>query len=355
MERKRRIVTWRRGLIASLLIIGIAFAVLRLATTSDFLFLPNKTRLVAPLVIVPGEAAPPEVGGIYMVDISVKSATLFDQLFPGLNGDATLVDGELINPQGLSDEQREERSALQMTSSQEISAAVALRALGYDVEIVDGGALVQRVASDGGSAGILVDGDIIVGVNGTEIATVDQLLAQLAPVTPGDTVTLQLRRTDGLEEVSIETRQHPEDAERALIGIEAAQAGNVDIPIDIEIDTSNIGGPSAGLAFALDIVDELGPDLDAGRTIVVTGALELDGSVGRVGGVKQKAVSARKLGADLFIVPAGNEEAARETAGSVEVIAVESFDEALEAITGEPVSALALGELTDEPAAAPAG
>ncbi|MGI9659455.1 MAG: YlbL family protein, partial [Gaiellaceae bacterium] len=344
----KRLLTWRRGLIAALLIVGIAFGVLRLAPTDDFVFIPGKTRLVAPLVKVPDEQDPPAEGGIYMVDIRVKSATLFDRAFPGLNGDATVVDGDVLNPQGVSDEQREQRSTLQMVTSQDVSAAVALEALGYDVEADPAGVLVDLVQPEGAATGILEPGDIITSAEGLDVATPSDLAAALEPVEPGATITLQVERDDGLEEVMIETFADPDDPERALIGIRIEQAATIDLPIDIEIDTGNVGGPSAGLAFALDIVDELGPrDLDAGRTIVVTGTLELDGSVGAIGGVKQKAVSARELGADLFLVPVANEEVARDNAGDVEVFGVETLDEALEAITGEPVSALALGELQE--------
>ena len=346
LARSRKLLTWRRGLLVSVLIIGAVFAVMRLATTSDFVFLPNKVRLVAPLVIVPEEAEPPETGGIYMVDIRVKKATLFDQLFPGLNDEATLVDGELINPQGLSDEQRDKRSAVQMATSQEVSAAVALEVLGYDVDAEPAGVRVDLVQPDGAARAILEPGDIIVAVQGIEVATLMDLSSELEDVAPGETVTMQIRHSEGLEEVTVTTFAREDDPERALIGIQIDQAADIQIPIDIEIDTGNVGGPSAGLAFALDIVDELGErDLDGGRTIVVTGELELDGSVGAIGGVKQKAVSARKLDADLFIVPTRNEQVARENAGDVEVVGVDTFDQALEAITGEPVAALALGDL----------
>lgn len=348
MARSKKVFTWRRGVLASLLIVGIAFAVLRLAETGDFVFVPGSTRLVAPLIKVPDEQDPPTTGGLYMVDIRVKSATLFDRLFPGLNDEATVVDGDILNPQGVSDEQREQRSTLQMTSSQEISAAVALEALGYDVTADPNGVLVDLVQPDGAAGGILEPGDVIIAAQGVEVATLEELSAELDPLDPGSIVTLQIRRSNGLEEVMIETFARPDDPDRALIGIQIDQAASIDIPVDIEIDTGNVGGPSAGLAFALDIVDELGPrDLDAGRTIVITGTLNLDGSVGAIGGVKQKAVSARELGADLFIVPLSNEAVARDNAGDVEVVAVGTFDDALEAITGEPVSALALEEIQE--------
>ena len=113
------------------------------------------------------------------------------------------------------------------------------------------------------------------------------------------------------------------------MGVEVQNAEEFEFPVDIEIDAGGIGGPSAGLAFALDIVDELGEDIDRGRTIVATGELALDGTVHPIGGVKQKAIGAREAGADIFLVPDGNYEEARDAVDGLRVVPVSTFDEAL--------------------------
>ena len=338
---KKKFVTWRPLTFASVVIVGIAFAIIKITPTSDFVFLPNKAQLVAPLIIVPEEKDPPESGGIYMVDIRVKRATIFDKLLPGLNDEATVIDGNRINPEGISDKQREQRSTLQMATSQEISAAVALQALGYSVSADLAGVLIDLVQSDSPAQGILQPGDIIVDVQGVGLNTPADLNSVMDKIKPLVTITLQIQRSQKNRTVRIQTFARDDDPTRALIGVRVRQAAKINIPIDIQIDTENIGGPSAGLAFALDIFDELGScDLDAKRIIVVTGELALDGSVGAVGGIKQKAITARKLKADLFIVPTRNEEVARENAGKVRTIAVATFTEALEAITGKSSSTL---------------
>ncbi len=102
--------------------------------------------------------------------------------------------------------------------------------------------------------------------------------------------------------------------------------------MDVSIDAGSIGGPSAGLAFALGIVDELGDDIDDGRTIVVTGELALDGTVIPIGGIKQKTIGAKEAGADVFIVPDANAEEARKYADGLEIVAVSTFDEAIDAL-----------------------
>jgi PDZ domain-containing protein len=118
------------------------------------------------------------------------------------------------------------------------------------------------------------------------------------------------------------------------MGVEIEDADDFQFPLDIKIDAGNIGGPSAGLAFALDIVDELGNgDLDRGRTIVTTGALALDGTVLPIGGVKQKAIGAREAGADIFLVPDANYEEARAAVDDLRIVPVSTFDEALSVLT----------------------
>jgi Lon-like protease len=133
--------------------------------------------------------------------------------------------------------------------------------------------------------------------------------------------------------LTVGTQAAADDPERAVMGVQVQNAEDFDFPLDIEIDAGGIGGPSAGLAFALDIVDELGEDVARGRTIVATGELALDGSVLPIGGVKQKVIGAEEAGADIFLVPDGNFEDAREAAGDdLEVIPVSTFQEALSAL-----------------------
>ena len=105
----------------------------------------------------------------------------------------------------------------------------------------------------------------------------------------------------------------------------------------VRIDLGQVGGPSAGLAFALDVVEELGHDVDRGHKVAASGELCLDGTVVSVGGLKQKTIGARRAGVDVFLVPAGeNAEEARRYAGSMKVVPVQSFRQALRALATLP-------------------
>ena len=134
-------------------------------------------------------------------------------------------------------------------------------------------------------------------------------------------------------ELTVRTIPAPDDKRRPVIGIRIAQAADIDLPVDVDIDLGDVGGPSAGLPFALQVLQELGRDIDRGYRVAATGEIELDGTVAPIGGMKQKALGVRMAGADVFLVPAGdNESVARRYAGNLRVIGVENFQQALRAL-----------------------
>jgi len=224
-----------------------------------------------------------------------------------------------------------------MERSEKVAAAVALKQAGYDVEATPRGALVEGVASDAPAAAKLDSGDVIVAAGGKPIRTPEQLRSSFKTVHPGDDVVLRLRRDGKVQTVTVKTVESPNEPGRAIIGIRVAQAADIELPLKVDIDLGGVGGPSAGLPFALDVLQELGTNVDGGRRVVATGEIGLDGTVGPIGGVKQKTFGARKAGADVFLVPAGENAAeARRYAGNLRIIPVESFQQALSALRTLP-------------------
>jgi PDZ domain-containing protein len=280
-------------------------------------------------VSVPDEDTTSAEGGIYMVDILVRRASLFERVFPQVYGDAELVPQEVVNPAGLSERERKQESLSEMSVSQQIAIAVALQKLGHDVDPL--GAEVVRIVPDAPAEGKLEVGDVIVGLKGKKVSSPEELIRLMREHRPGTPVRLTVRRKGRELELVVGTRAAGGDEQRAVVGVQIQPEFR--FPVGIRIDARNIGGPSAGLAFALDIVDELGDDLDRGRRVVVTGTLDLDGTVGAIGGIEQKTVGARLVDADLFLVPDGNAADARNKAEGLEIVAVSNFEEALAALT----------------------
>jgi Lon-like protease len=320
---------FRLFLLALVVVAGVGVA-LTYIPSDHYIVLPDRARPTDPLVDVPGEEG--NAGGdsgIYMVDVRVGRANLFERLFPGVYEGAELLPEHVINPEGVSDTQRRRSSLNEMSRSQLVAITVALRQLGREVDVEAVGAEVVLVQPDAPADGELEVGDVIVEADGEPVQTREDVTVAMRDVEPGDEVTFGVERGDEQLELTLPTRASNSEPRRAVVGILIESAEDFEFPVDIQIDAGSIGGPSAGLAFALDIVDELGDDVDGGRTIVATGALDLEGDVLPIGGVKQKVIGARKAGADVFLVPDGNAADAREAAEGVEIVAVTDFDEAL--------------------------
>lgn len=309
--------------------VAISTGVLWVIPSDHYIVLPDRARPVDPLVSIPGEDEGVETAGIYMVDVRVGRASLFERLFPEVYDGASLVPEQELNPAGVSDTQRRRSSLNDMTLSQKIAVTVALRELGRRVAVQSSGAEVQLVLPDAPADGKLQVGDVIVEAGGQAVKATDDLTQAMATVEPGAKVTFVVRREGKRATVELGTRADPQDASRAVVGIQVQDAKTFAFPLNVEIDTPGIGGPSAGLAFALDIVDELGRDLDRGRTVVATGELSLDGTVSAVGGIHQKTIGAREAGADIFLVPDANAAEARKHADGLRIVAVSTFEEAL--------------------------
>lgn len=324
-----------RALLWSVAVIGAALVGIGwIYPSHDYLYVPNAASPVAPRVTVEGERPPVGKGAIYYVDVSVRQATWAERLLSFLRPDgSSLVPRAEVVPSGSSFEARRREGLKEMARSEEIAAAVALRQAGYKVPATPRGALVEDVASDVPAARKLHPGDVIVSAGGRETLTPSALRSSFADVHPGNDVVLRVRRDGAVQTVTVRTVSSPSDARRAIIGIRVAQAADIQLPLKVKIDLGGVGGPSAGLPFALDVLQELGTNVDHGRRVVATGEISLDGTVGPIGGVKQKTFGARRAGADVFLVPAGeNAVEARRYAGNLRIIAVTSFAQALSAL-----------------------
>jgi PDZ domain-containing protein len=246
-----------------------------------------------------------------------------------------------------------------MRTSSQVAQYVALTLAGYEPELVPGPVQIeqmlcldiedQRCVQYVPSAEQLDEGDKIVAVDGQAVDTIDDLTSALAENEPGDTVEITVERVDAGElDVDVELIESPDEPGRPIVGFVPFDTTSVRLPFEIAFDTGEIGGPSAGLAFTLTLLDELTEgDLLGGADVAVTGTMQLDGSVGAIGGLPQKVSAVRQAGIGHFLVPAGQSEAdmatAREVAGDdVELIVVANVDDALAALQrlgGDPLPA----------------
>ncbi len=252
-------------------------------------------------------------------------------------------------------EQRE-RNLQMMQASKDSAIIAALELLGVDA-VDETGIGFASVVEGGPVDGVFEVGEVIVAIDGSLITSFESLRTFLDQVEPGDpaVVTLEDSVTFSRREVDIVFGEHPDGVPGGFIGIAdvVVRSNDVDLPFDLSIDSGTIGGPSAGLAFTLTLIDVLTEgELTGGHRVAVTGTISPAGSVGNVGGVGQKSAAAHDEGAELFIVPIESLEVAVEHAGDMPIVGVATLEEALEALAalGGQTSELAL-EIPGEPVA----
>jgi Lon-like protease len=322
------------------LVVLVATAVILVTRGSDqYLEIPDDAHPLANLVQVPGAKPQDDGGGIYYVDIVLRPASLLESLVSVVRPEGSdLIDRTQILEPGISDQERIKLDRATMKESQEVASVVALRRLGYQVPIRPGGVRVVAVTSGSHAAGVVQPGDVIVSANGKPVRTRTDLAAVAARLEPGDTMKIVVRRGGKKLTFSIRTIADSQNPKRAIIGILPIQALNVQLPFPIKFNLRKVGGPSAGLAFALELLEKKGRDVDHGYKVAATGVIQLDGSVTQIGGIKQKTIGARKSHIDVFLVPVDGDNArdAKRYAHGLRIIPVKSFQQALQALATLP-------------------
>ena len=312
--------------------------------TSYVALVPGSARDTEPLIEVEGTDAYPSEGELLFTTVRLRTnPSLWEHIWLSMSDDNELVREELILGDRSADENREANLAL-MADSQDVARAVALEQLGYDT-ISSNGVLVFEVVPGASAEGVLAEGDVIRSIDDVPILSANGLVEYLTDKVPGDEISIEVQPvgTTDLEARVVVLGPRDDDPDRAFLGvgpIDQVEFLDPDIPFDVGIESGAVGGPSAGLAFTLAILDELTPgELTGGVDIAVTGTMNVDGSVGSVGGVEQKAAAVRDLGVDYFLVPTalGEERIAlvRERAGDdLEIVPVATIEEALAFLEG---------------------
>jgi Lon-like protease len=322
------------------LVVLVATAVILVTRGSDqYLEIPDDAHPLANLVQVPGAKPQDDGGGIYYVDIVLRQASLLESLISVVRPEGSdLIDRAQILEPGISDQERIKLDRASMKQSQEVASVVAMRQLGYRVPIRPGGVRVVAVTSGSHATGLVQPGDVIVSANGKPVRTRANLAAVAAQLKPGDVIKIAVRRDGKTLTFSIRTIADSQNPKRAIIGVLPIQALNVQLPFPIKFNLRRVGGPSAGLAFALELLEKKGRDVDHGYRVAATGEIQLDGSVTSIGGIKQKTIGARKSHIDVFLVPVDGDNArdAKRYAHGLRIIPVKSFQQALQALATLP-------------------
>ncbi len=253
-------------------------------------------------------------------------------------GGAEIVPAVYIRPPGTTQQQVNENNQRLIDQSKPIATAVGLRAAGFPVNVTGQGARVESVLDGMPAQGVLQVGDIIVGVDGQPVTTTDSLTQVTSRHAVGDHVTLEVHRGDQDTTLDLVTAESPSAPGRALVGITVSTyMFDIQMPFTVDIQSDNVGGPSAGLMFALAVLDGVTDgDLTRGYYVAGTGTIAQDGTVGAVGGAAEKALAAEDAGAQIFLVPKDDADDSHRWVHTIQVIPVATFDDAIRALCALP-------------------
>ena len=324
--------------------------------TSEYALTPGDATSVAPLVKIHGLATDSHNDRILLTDVYLSSLTAWQWIVTHFQSHVQYVTSSQLVEPGIPTDELGAQGFLEMSDSQQSAEVAALRALGWRLPATPAGAVVTGVVapSPARRAGIKV-ADRVVSVNGVGVSSACAMVSAVHGLAPGARVRLSVEpahiTTAGVitwgsaRTVSLTTAAEPRGLgtsycagvtgrDRSWLGVSLEDGQHYDLPALISINTANIGGPSAGLAMALTLIDELSAGSLTGHAVVAaTGTISPTGMVGDVGGVAEKTVAVQRAGADVFLVPSVEVATARAVAQpGLRIIGVTTLRGALRAL-----------------------
>ncbi|MFW0769958.1 PDZ domain-containing protein [Arthrobacter koreensis] len=285
----------------------------------------------SPLITIDGEQTYPTAGELALTTVFVSggpngAVNMGEVVASWLNPEDAVLPVDFVYPHGTTRGEIQEGNAAAMTSSQESAVGAALDQL--DIPFTEE-LSVAGIMEDAPAEGVLETGDVLLSVDGTEVTGVESLRESLNG-TEGSPARIAIRR-DGTEQTVEVT---PVLGENGTYQMGAYLSIDYTFPFDVAIALENVGGASAGMMFALGIIDKLTPgELTQGRSFAGTGTIDADGQVGPIGGIEQKMVGAADSGAEFFLAPKANcDDVVGNIPEGLEVVSVETLDEALTAV-----------------------
>jgi PDZ domain-containing protein len=307
---------------------------------------PDANGKEVPLIAVDGTTTYPTDGTLDLLTVQIagtreRTPSWLELARAWFDPSKAVLPIDAVYPQGETTQQRNEESAAMMVDSQNEAKAAALTELGYNLNPQ---ITVHSLTADSAAKGILKVGDVILSADGKKVTDADTLRKVINDAA-GAPVELLIERDGAQQKVSVTPKQTTIDGKQLwLIGVTLTTA--YDFPFQVTIQLNNVGGPSAGMMFALGIMDVLTPgELNGGKEVAGTGTITADGTVGPIGGIRQKMWGALDAGADWFLAPASNcDEVVGHIPGRLRVFSVKTLDDSLKVLeavrSGGDVSAL---------------
>ena len=287
-----------------------------------------------PLIAVDGAETFETGGSLDLTTVQVvgnrqRTPSWFELALAWTDSSKAVVPLDSVFPEGVTTEERDAQNATLMVDSQHEATAAALGELGYDT-----GAQVAVVEAVEGTPadGVLEPDDIITAIDGAAVDSAKQLRQKIQDA-EGSAVELTVLRAGDEKTVKVTPEERTADGKTTWV-VGVTLRTDYDFPIDVTIQLDNVGGPSAGMMFALGIIDTLTPgELNGGEDVAGTGTIEADGTVGPIGGIRQKLYGARDAGADYFLAPESNcDDVVGHVPDGLTVVSTSTLEESVHAL-----------------------
>ncbi|MEX2323983.1 MAG: PDZ domain-containing protein [Acidimicrobiia bacterium] len=325
---------WPFFLAVTFLAVGMSVALLWPVKVPYFAMSPGPIEPVADLVTIKDASTFELDGSAFLLTVGLKEVNAFEWLEARFfDPQVDLIPREAVRPSGVSREELTRTNLQAMDASIDTAVFVALDRAGYEVGFTGSGVEVLQIVEGSPAEGVLLLGDRITEIAGTAVVTETDAAAVIRSFGIGDTITLSGTRGSEPLKVEITLVPHTELPDTAMVGVLLSTLDlEMVLPFDVRIDSRNIGGPSAGLIYAITLLDLLTEeDLLKGYRVAATGSIHFDETVGSIGGVRQKIYAARALGVDIVFVPTANYEAALTAEGDgVVIVPVDTLQDALD-------------------------
>lgn len=355
-RRRRSSPLWLQIVVLVVVVLIVAAVVADHIELDYYVLTPGDARPVAPLVEVPKDRAHPVHGGVYLTDVYVTQVTALSYLYDKVRGDSQLLPAVTVLGPAAPPSQLLDQGYLQMQESQSAAKTAALTRLGYHVHVRDTGVVIYAVVPGSPASKSLAVGRIVRAVDGHTTTNACAFSRALGQQRAGEVVKLTVERSQVNSEAAIVPGPNVEESvklarwpssvphptstpscpgtgwhDQGFLGVEGLTQQAFALPFPVKLRTTSIGGPSAGLAMTLGIIDKLWSGrLTGGKEIAATGTIAPTGAVGEVGGIPEKTVAVERAGATVFFVPAAQLKTATSKATpALKVYGVSSLDQVL--------------------------
>ena len=308
-----------------------------------YVLAPGSSRPTEPLISISGAPSFDNDGAVEFLTVSERQATPIELFAAWLNPALDVRSEEQLHGKQTPNENRTINLAM-MAESKDAATYQALRRMGYEIGVDGRGAVVASVVQGAPADGVLSVGDVVTAIDGTPIALSSQLVQAVGAHRPGDVLSFTIHHVDdsgdsapadaappGERVVSVTLGARTDDPTKGFLGVSTFTFGlTFHFPVEVTIESGAVGGPSAGLAFTLGILDRLTPaSITGGLAVATTGTISLDGTVGPIGGIEQKVRAAQRQGVQLMLVPASQLDDALVVADGLDIEGVTTLDDAL--------------------------